>query len=128
MPMTFIQAIARMEGFGAKPDNIPTSHNNPGDIRAGQWANAHGAVPAAPDPRWKGANRAPSPYAVFPSPSAGWLALRQLLAAAYAGMSVQEAIGKYAPATENDTEQYVDLVCAWTGLQPDTILTQENIG
>lgn len=126
--MTLIQAIARMEGFGAKPDNIPTSHNNPGDIRAGQWANAHGAIPAAPDPRWKGANRPPSPYAVFPSPSAGWLALRQLLAASYLGMTLAEAIAKYAPATENNTPGYVHVISGLTGLQPDTILTEENIG
>lgn len=127
--MTFIEAIARMEGFGRLTmvdPNLPTRHNNPGDICAGQWANAHGAIPGAPDPRYP--SEVPSRYAVFPSVADGWAALRALLLAHYSGLTVAAAIGKYAPATENNTHEYIMNVCKWTGLTPETVLTAENIG
>lgn len=124
--MTFIEAIAKMEGFGANPSNIPTRCNNPGDICAGQFANAHGAIPAAPDPHNPGGP--PCRYAVFPNADAGLAALRALLTAHYAGLTVAMAVARYAPATENDTNEYIDNVCAWTGLTPLSVLTAENIG
>jgi hypothetical protein len=124
--MKLIEAIARMEGFGADPANLPTRHNNPGDICAGQWANAHGAVPGAEDPRYPG--EGPSRYAMFKSQVDGWDALRTLLNQHYAGMTLASAISKYAPATENDTDRYITMVCQWTGLTPLTVLTAENIG
>jgi hypothetical protein len=124
--MTFVEAIARMEGFGADTYNIPTRHRNPGDISAGQWANCHGAIPAAPDP--KQPQGPPSRYAVFPDAQTGWTALRKLLAAHYAGMTVEEAISKYAPATENHTGQYIAYVCEWTGMRPSTVLSWQNLG
>ncbi|HEX3892862.1 MAG TPA: hypothetical protein VHW46_09855 [Terracidiphilus sp.] len=124
MEITLIQAIAKMEGFGANPNNIPTRCNNPGDICAGQFANAHGAMPAASDPM----TRNPSRYAVFPTAELGWAALRALLAAHYLGMTIAAAIAKYAPATENNTNEYVLFVCRETGLTPFTVLTAENIG
>lgn len=126
--LTFIEAIARMEGFFANDPHptIPKRHNNPGDICAGQWANAHGAIPGAPDPL--GAAARASRYAVFPDAETGWKALRALLTAHYAGLTVREAISKYAPATENDTDAYVRNMCAWTGLTADTVLTEKIIG
>lgn len=126
--MTFIEAIARMEGFGANPDNIPTSHNNPGDICAGQWANAHGAIPGAPDPRTKGYDERPSRYAVFPTSDVGRTALRKLLSEHYVGLTLSAAIERYAPATENPTATYIRCMCEWTGMEPHTVLTAENIG
>jgi hypothetical protein len=125
--LTIMQAIAKMEGFEAAPGNMPTRCNNPGDICAGQFANAHGAIPNAPDPRWARIG-APFRYAVFPSVDAGWAALRALLTAHYVGMTIAQAIAKYAPATENDTQRYISFVCQETGLKPFTVLTAENIG
>lgn len=125
--LTLMQAIAKMEGYGLKPDNIPTSHKNPGDIRAGQWANAHGAIPGAKDPRFPD-HLLPSPYAVFNTPADGFAALRCLLAEHYCGFTLQQAIERYAPATENDTENYVRLVSAWTGIAPGTVLCAELVG
>ncbi len=113
--MTLIEAIARMEGWGV-PEAHPTRDNNPGDICAGEFSRAAGAAGA--DGR----------FAVFPSPDAGFKALRDLLTRHYVGMTLQAAIAKYAPACENDTARYVANVCAWTGLEPSTILTTENIG
>ncbi len=132
--MKLIEAIAKMEGYGADPENIPTRHNNPGDICAGQWANAHGAVPGAADPASKDAHSShfgetsPSRYAVFKQPVDGWDALRTLLTEHYLGMTLASAISKYAPATENDTDEYIAAVCKWTGLSPLSTLTAENIG
>lgn len=124
--LTFIQAIARMEGFNAGPDNIPTRHKNPGDICAGQFANAHGAIPGAADPNHP--FNGPSRYAVFPDAEIGWIALRSLLIGHYVGMTIAQAISKYAPATENDTRMYIANVCVWTGMRSDDILSIENIG
>lgn len=124
--MMFMQAIAKMEGFCANPENIPTRHNNPGDICAGQWANAHGAIPGACDPREP--DGPPSRYAVFPSALDGWKALRALLCGHYAGMTIADAIAKYAPATENQTGEYIRNVCEWTGYAATDMLTPELIG
>lgn len=124
--LTLVQAIARMEGFGLNPANLPTRHNNPGDLMAGQFANAHGAIPSAPDPLYP--KNGPSRYAVFPSALDGWDALRWLLVGHYAGLSLDEAINRYAPPSENNTASYIAWVCKWTGMTPATILAPGNIG
>lgn len=108
-------AIAQMEGWG-HPGNIPTRDNNPGDIVAGGFTAAHGQ--SGTDGR----------FAVFPTPAAGLAALRALLTAHYLGMTIRDAMNKYAPPVENNTNRYIDVVCELTGLTPDTILTAENIG
>lgn len=113
--MTLIQAIARMEGWGVAGD-LPTRNNNPGDICAGQFAEAHGALTA------------PGRFAVFATAEEGFAALRDLLTRHYAGMTVQAALNRYAPPVENDAQTYLNNVCEWTGLTPGTILTAENIG
>jgi len=114
--MKFIEAIARMEGWGVKGD-IPTRDNNPGDIDNGKFAQAHGAIP-----------NTPGRFAQFPTAEAGFAALRALLAQHYIGLTVTAALNKYAPPVENNTNRYVGCVCEWTGLTPETILTAENIG
>lgn len=114
--LTLIDAIAKMEGFGANPKNIPTRDNNPGDIVAGAFTKAHGQT--GTDGR----------FAVFASAEDGFSALRALLTHHYVGSTVREAINRYAPPIENDTDHYVNIVCKLTGLTPDTVLTAENIG
>ena len=114
--MTFIEAIARMEGWGVKGD-IPTRDNNPGDIVNGKFAQAHGALAGTT-----------GRFAQFPTPAAGFAALRDLLCQHYVGMTVADALNKYAPPVENNTNRYIGCVCGWTSLTPETILTVENIG
>jgi hypothetical protein len=114
---TFIQAVAQMEGFGASPSNIPTSRNNPGDIEEGRFAQSHGALP--PD-----GHR----FAAWPTPDAGFAAMRALLTSAYLGLTVQAALAKWAPPVENNVSAYLHGVCEMTGLTPDTVLTPELIG
>lgn len=110
-----MEAIARQEGFNA-PGTRPARNNNPGDIEWGKFTQAHGAIYG--DPR----------FAVFPSPAAGFAAMRALLQSAYVGLTVEAALNKWAPPCENQTNVYVDRVCEWTGLTPSTVLTAENIG
>lgn len=115
--MTFIEAVARMEGFGP-PENRPTRNNNPGDIEftPGGIAERHGAT--AGDPR----------FAIFPTIEEGWECLRSLFVHNYAGLTVAQAVERFAPATENDTAAYISNVCEWAALAPETILSAENIG
>jgi hypothetical protein len=118
MTFTFIEAIAREEGWGVAGD-IPTRDNNPGDIEVGGFATREGAT--GRDPR-------NSRFATFATPEAGMQALRDLLTDHYLGMTIHDALNKYAPPVENDTSSYEANVCAWTGQTPETILTAELIG
>jgi len=118
--LTFTQAIARMEGFGASPTNRPTRNNNPGDIEYGPFAVAHGATRIEDTPQHVNPR-----FAYFPDVATGFAAMSALLQMHYIGMSVENVIAKYAPPVENDTDAYVKDVCEWTGLAPTTILTKE---
>jgi hypothetical protein len=42
-------------------------------------------------------------------------------------MTLSQLIHKWAPPTENDTLAYIEFVCYLTGLEPDTVLTEEII-
>jgi hypothetical protein len=120
--LTFIEAIARQEGFYV-PGSRANRNNNPGNIEWGAFAEEHGATrieacPAGETPR----------FAFFPDAATGFDAMRALLADAYSGLPVEAALNKWAPPIENQTSVYVADVCAWTGLTPDTILNETNIG
>lgn len=113
--MTFMQAVAREEGFFVEGTR-PQRNNNPGDLEFGGFALAHGASHG--DPR----------FAVFPDAAEGFAAMRALLTSHYLGMTVDAALNKWAPPIENETNSYIANVCAWTGLTPETVLTPELIG
>lgn len=104
--MTLLEAMARMEGFGADPLNRPTRNNNPGDLEDGKFARAHGAIGS--DGR----------FAKFPTAEAGWAAMRALLLSAYQGMTVEQMLNHYAPPGENQTKAYLANVCGWSGCKP----------
>jgi hypothetical protein len=104
------QLIAKQEGFGT-PGAIPTTHNNPGDLRhsphsshAGEDPNAIGEIDTAAD---------------------GWADLeRQLQLYAQRGLTLQQAIYEWAPPSDgNATENYLALVCAGLGMSPNTTVT-----
>jgi hypothetical protein len=105
-----LQAIAREEGFfvvGTRPQR----NNNPGDI---EWhargiASAYGATHG--DPR----------FAVFPTAEQGFAAMKALLEAPlYRGLTVAQALDKWAPPVENNTNAYTANVCKWVGCTPET--------
>lgn len=109
---TLIQAMASVEGFYAqtKTPNRPQRNHNPGDLEYGNFAKDHGAI--ASDGR----------FAVFPDDGTGFEAMRQLLLQHYKGMTLEAALNKYAPPIENQTNQYMVLVCRMTGAIPETII------
>ena len=108
---TLAQAIATMEGFYASQNTRAKRNNNPGNIEYGSFAKRYGATGS--DGR----------FAIFPDAEHGFNALNALLSSpAYRGLTVAQAIAKYAPANENDTQNYIAMVCEWTGLLPTSIL------
>lgn len=114
LPMTLAQAIARMEGFYAagQVPNRPQRNNNPGDIEFGPFAERFGATSG--DPR----------FAIFPTVAKGFEALDALLRTPhYLGLTVEEAVNRYAPPVENNTSLYVAAVCHWTGKQSTDTLS-----
>lgn len=114
--ISFMEAIARQEGF-LVPTSRPHRRNNPGDIEDGKFAQAHGALPSDGDR-----------FAAWPTPEAGYAAMRALLMSAYLGLTVRQALCKWAPPVENDVSTYESHVCGWTGMTPETILNADNIG
>ena len=86
-------------------------NNNPGNIEAGRFANAHGAI--GNDGR----------FAIFPSEEAGRGAIASLLGSpAYQRLTLQQAISRYAPPVENDTVAYSNYVSGAGSLPLDTRL------
>jgi len=110
--MTFLEAIARQEGW-LVADSRCRRNRNPGNIRYGEFSMHHGAVGTD------------GVFAIFPTDEAGFRAMSVLLGAAYRGLTVAQAIAKWAPPTENNTRQYIEDVTEWTGLKPDTELTMD---
>lgn len=109
--MKFVEAIAKMEGFYVKGTR-PQRNHNPGDIEYGKFAIAHGAI--GTDGR----------FAIFPDDPTGFAALTALLSGpAYQGLTVEQAINRYAPPVENNTSRYVHLICEWANVQPNTLLS-----
>lgn len=115
--MTICEAFAKVEGFGASPLNRPTRNNNPGDLEYGPFAIAHGSTGielAKPGmhPR----------FAVFPSAQVGFAAMRALFLTHYKGLTVEQAINKYAPPVENQTNVYISEVCKLAACNPSDII------
>ena len=54
--------------------------------------------------------------------------MRALLLSEYVGLTLEQALNKWAPPEENATSAYLAHVAEWTGLTPETILTVENVG
>lgn len=117
--MTFIEAIAREEGFGIDGSRAQRN-NNPGNMNFGPFAQRYGAVLETHDkPR----------FANFPSTDAGFQAMRDLLAEHYSGMTIGQALNKWAPPSDgNDTSSYTENVTKWMGVPADTVLTPELVG
>jgi len=115
--MTLPVAIATIEGFYV-PGSRPNRNNNPGDIEWGPFARLHGAT-ALETP--KGSE--PARFAYFPTAELGFAALHALLTAtSYYTLTIEEAINRYAPPSENQTGSYVDFVCRHVGCKPtDTV-------
>lgn len=124
MAKTFMQAIATMEGF-YRTGSRANRNNNPGNLNLAPWESILGAVLETIPPGVDEKAR----FAHFPTPVAGWTAMRMLLEDVYLGLTIAEALRKWAPPSDgNDQSSYLVGVCKMTGMEPDTVLTKENVG
>ena len=88
-------------------------NNNPGNIRAGDFASRHGSVGTA------------GGFAVFPDYDHGFSALVALLqTTTYKKLSIEQAINRYAPPIENDTDVYIASVEKQIGVTRNTIMSE----
>lgn len=87
-------------------------NNNPGNIEFGPFARSQGAV--GTDGR----------FAIFPSYQAGRKAKAALIfdGSAYRGLSISDAINRYAPPSENDSAAYAAQVASAAGVSTDAIM------
>ena len=87
-------------------------NNNPGNIIRGDFSRSHGAIGA--DKR----------FAIFPDADTGFEAIVSLLRERYAELTLAQAIAKWAPPSENDTEGYKKIVERQTGLAATDVIGQ----
>ena len=103
--------IAQEEGYGI-PGTVPTTHNNPGDLRHSPHSFHLGD---------------PDAIGQIDTPEDGWADLeRQLQLFADRNMTLRAAIYAFAPPEENDTERYLNFVCKGLGV-PDNIPVAEAL-
>ena len=86
-------------------------NNNPGNIRMTEWARANGAIGVGP-----------GGFAIFPTPEVGRQAISNLLRDGknYRNNTIEGAISRYAPPSENDTASYIKFVTNRLGLPANT--------
>lgn len=107
--LNFLQAVAKEEGFYVRGSR-PQRNNNPGDVEWGRFALAHGAIHSE-QPLGR--------FAVFSTSEAGFAAMKALFEApVYSALTVEQALNKWAPPVENETNLYIKNVCSWVGCQP----------
>jgi len=124
MQLTFMQAIARMEGFYVTGSRA-NRNNNPGNLNFAPWQSAFGAVLETIPAGIQETAR----FGAYPTADAGFAAMRTLLQHDYLGLTVSAALNKWAPPSDgNDVSSYQAGVCEMTGMQPTDVLTAENIG
>jgi hypothetical protein len=105
MPSKLARLVAQMEGYG-KPGAIPTTHNNPGDLRHSPHSSHQ---PGAPDA-----------IGQIDTPEHGWEDLeRQLRLFAKRNMTLRDMVTSYAPEAENDTATYLKFICDGLGMDAD---------
>jgi hypothetical protein len=109
MPSKLAQLIAQYEGFYV-PGSLPQRDNNPGDLRHSPHSEHSGD---------------PDAIGQIDTPQDGWEDLeRQLQLYADRGMTLGQAIGEFAPPTENNTNAYLQFVCKGLGCSADTPVSQ----
>lgn len=101
-----------------KGGTISWRNNNPGNMRMSAFSKAQGAIGEA------------GGFAVFPSQEAGEKAREKLLfeAGAYKDKTIAEAMMRYAPPSENDTQDYINSLVKATGASANTPLADLSPG
>ena len=103
--------ISKQEGFGV-PGTVPTTHNNPGDLRH--------------SPHSSHTPENPNGIGMIDTVEHGWEDLeRQLLIYAHEGLTLQQMVYLYAPpADHNNSSAYLNAVCTGLNLAPSTPVSQ----
>ena len=114
VPMNLLQGMAAMEGYYVD-DSRPNRNLNPGDIEWGDFAASHGASGIEA--------QVPHRFAWFATEAEGFACMKALLQTTYANLTLAQAFAKWAPAPENNVEQYTASVCQLTGLSPDMLVS-----
>lgn len=101
--------LTRREG-----GSLAWRNNNPGNIECGNFSRSMGAIGCGP-----------SGFAVFPDEATGTKAVYTLLqrnrdSNDYYNLSIEDTMKKYAPPSENNTEQYIRYITSATGLDRNT--------
>lgn len=87
-------------------------NNNPGNLRNSAFSQRHGSIGEA------------GGFAVFPDEKTGTAALKSLLKGpTYQNLKLFPAIERYAPSSENNTENYKKFVEKITGIDGDTLIS-----
>ena len=95
-------AIATAEGYFV-PNSLPAKNNNPGDLRAAPWLQNPKIV---------------NNFAVFSSPAQGIGGLYHQIALDIArGSTLRTLIQKWAPPTENNTQNYLAETARRVGIE-----------
>lgn len=95
--------------------NRPTRNNNPGNIKKTSRA-------------YLGETNNDAMFESFATPEWGYAAMFDLLDRHYTGLTLSQAIYKWSPPYENDTERYVQFVSDKTGLdRDDFIIDVDNV-
>lgn len=90
-------------------------NNNPGNIRAGKFADQYGAIGAA------------GGFAVFPDEKTGAAASEALLrTATYSKLTIDEAIARRSPSNENDTVRLQNDIRKIGGFSGDEVIGELN--
>lgn len=91
--------------------------NNPGNIEYGDFARSQGAIGSGAPPPGR-----PRGFAIFPTKEAGEQAriALQFESPSYRDKTISQAIARYAPSFENDTNKYVRIVSDAAGVLPST--------
>jgi RHS repeat-associated protein len=86
-------------------------NNNPGNLRGGSFSTRHGSIGTAGN------------FAVFGDLDTGGQAQAALLTGStYGGLSIDDAIARYAPASENNTARYQAIVRRAAGVDGSTLM------
>lgn len=117
-------AITQMEGYfppgtpGYPNGSLAWQNNNMGNIRF---------VPNGYN--YPGASMGASGFAKYPTPEIGRQALEhQITVQVNKGQNLTQFFDQYAPASENNTQNYINTVAQQTGLDPSVQLKQYQSG
>ncbi|PJB72041.1 MAG: hypothetical protein CO093_03845 [Alphaproteobacteria bacterium CG_4_9_14_3_um_filter_47_13] len=92
-------------------------NNNPGNLEYGDFAKSRGAI--GTDGR----------FAIFPSPESGMKAQASLLQSGnYKNLTIEQAIHRYAPSHENNTNRYVSIIANAAGVDKSTKMSDLKPG